>query len=77
LPTLRERRDDIALLVDHFVHKFSNEQKKEITAFTPEALRLLLDYRFAGNVRELEILVERAVTLSDGGAWKSRCCAVK
>jgi two-component system response regulator PilR (NtrC family) len=67
LPPLRERKEDIALLAAHFVQKFAVEQKKEVSGFSPEALRLLLDYRFSGNVRELENIVERAITLSDGG----------
>ena len=65
LPPLRERKDDIAILVEHFVQKFRAEQQKDVRGFSPDALRLLLDHRFGGNVRELENIVERAVTLSD------------
>src|SRR5262249_50798678 len=66
LPALRERREDIPLLIERFIAKFNQEQGKQISGFAPEALRLLLDYRFPGNVRELENLVERCVTLADG-----------
>jgi two-component system response regulator PilR (NtrC family) len=66
LPPLRERREDIALLVDHFVHKFSAEHGRQITGTDPRALSVLLTYDFPGNVRELENNVERAVTLSSG-----------
>jgi two-component system response regulator PilR (NtrC family) len=68
LPPLRERKDDIPMLIEHFVQRFAVDQQKDVSGFAPDALRSLLDYRFTGNVRELENIVERAVTLSDGGA---------
>jgi two-component system response regulator PilR (NtrC family) len=64
MPPLRQRRGDIPLLVEHFVRRFAAEQRRTITGFTPEAMRMLRDYHYPGNVRELENLVERAVTLS-------------
>jgi transcriptional regulator with PAS, ATPase and Fis domain len=64
LPPLRERREDIPLLVAHFVRKYSEENEKPIRSITPEALRLLVNYSWPGNVRELENVVERAVVLS-------------
>src|SRR6202140_2097262 len=64
LPPLRERREDIPLLLDHFLRKFSEENNRPLTRFTPAALRLLVDYDWPGNVRELENVVERAVVLS-------------
>src|SRR5215469_14469584 len=66
LPPLRERREDIPLLADHFVKKFSVENGKQVSRFTPEALRPLMDYAWPGNVRELENVAERAVVLATG-----------
>jgi two-component system response regulator PilR (NtrC family) len=66
LPPLRERRDDIALLVDHFLDKYARELGKEVTVCSEETMRKLLQYRFSGNVRELENVIERAVALSRG-----------
>jgi DNA-binding NtrC family response regulator len=64
LPPLRERREDIPLLLDHFLRKFSEENNRPLTRFTSTALKLLVDYDWPGNVRELENVVERAVVLS-------------
>jgi len=64
LPPLRERKDDIPLLANHFLQKFSEENHKEISHISPEALEILLQYSWSGNVRELEHTVERAVILS-------------
>src|SRR6202140_5522763 len=64
LPPLRERREDVPLLLDHFLRRFSAENVRPLTHFTPAALRLLVDYDWPGNVRELENVVERAVVLS-------------
>src|SRR5438105_12568421 len=66
LPPLRQRREDIPLLVDHFLKKFSEENEKSLRRITPEALHPLLDYNWPGNVRELENVIERAVVLSTG-----------
>lgn len=63
LPPLRERKEDIPHLADHFLRKYSKELEKEITQISPEALRLLLQYDYPGNVRELQNIIERAVTL--------------
>src|SRR6267142_1508612 len=64
LPSLRERREDVPRLLDHFLRKFSEENGRPMTRFTPAALKLLVDYNWPGNVRELENVVERAVVLS-------------
>ena len=64
LPPLRERKEDIPLLLDHFLRRFSEENSRPLTRFTPAALKLLVDYDWPGNVRELENVVERAVVLS-------------
>jgi DNA-binding NtrC family response regulator len=66
LPPLRNRREDIPLLVEHFVKKFCAENGKNLRQLSPEALRVLMDYDWPGNVRELENVVERAVVLSSG-----------
>jgi two-component system NtrC family response regulator len=66
LPPLRERTDDIPLLVSHFLAKYTQEGSPVLTAFEPEAMRTLLDYSWPGNVRELENVIERAVILSTG-----------
>jgi two-component system response regulator HydG len=64
LPALRERRNDIPLLAQHFLRRFATEQGKETLELIPEAMRLLLDYSWPGNVRELENSIEHAVVLA-------------
>jgi len=66
LPPLRERREDIALLVEHFVARFNRLRGKEITAVSPDVLAILLNHDFPGNVRELENIVEHAFVLCRG-----------
>jgi len=66
LPPLRNRREDIPLLVEHFLHKFCAENGQPPKHVSTDALRPLLDYDWPGNVRELENVVERAVVLSSG-----------
>jgi two-component system NtrC family response regulator len=66
LPPLRERREDIPLLIDYFLKKYSEENQKSISDISKEAQTLLLRYPYAGNVRELENLIERAVVLCRG-----------
>jgi len=66
LPPLRDRKEDIPLLLDHFLARFARENGRGDLHFSPEALELLLDYYWPGNVRELENAVERAVVLSSG-----------
>jgi len=66
IPPLRERREDIPLLVLHFLKKFSNLHKKKVISISSEALSVLEDYPWPGNVRELQNVIERAVIMSDG-----------
>jgi two-component system response regulator PilR (NtrC family) len=64
MPPLRERREDLPLLVDHFVRKFSAEHERNVVRAEPEVMSALMSYHFPGNVRELENMIERAVTLA-------------
>ena len=66
IPPLRERREDIPLLAQHFLGRFATKNGKTITGFTDEALDLLQSYAWPGNVRELENVIERAVVLTRG-----------
>jgi two-component system NtrC family response regulator len=66
LPPLRERREDIPLLIDFFLQKYSNENQKSISDISQEARTLLFRYPYPGNIRELENLIERAVVLCRG-----------
>ncbi len=63
LPSLRERKEDIPLLVNHFIKRYSEELGKQITGVSPEALRILMQYDYPGNVRELQNIIERSVAL--------------
>jgi two-component system response regulator HydG len=67
LPPLRERKNDIPLLVEHFLKLFAAEKRKDLQGISSEALRLLLDYYWPGNVRELENTIEHAVVLAKAG----------
>jgi len=64
LPPLRERREDIPILVNHFVRKFSMQMNKKITRVSPAAMNLLQQQAWSGNVRELENAVERAMVVA-------------
>ena len=66
LPPLRRRREDIPLLIHHFLQKYSEENKRKVRDVTPDAMRILMDHPWPGNVRELENTIERAVVLSIG-----------
>ena len=65
-PPLRDRKGDIALLVDHFLQKFSAAHRKRIRAVTPAAMELLTSYQWPGNIRQLENCIEQAVVLCEG-----------
>ncbi|MCB9685627.1 MAG: sigma-54-dependent Fis family transcriptional regulator [Alphaproteobacteria bacterium] len=65
LPSLRERVDDLPILVEHFLRQFSTRLGKSVTRVSPDALAALLEHPWPGNIRELENLVERAVLLTE------------
>jgi two-component system response regulator AtoC len=70
VPALRERPEDIADLAQHFVQRFAEKSGKSIAGLTPDTLRLCLSYKWPGNIRELENVMERAVTLApEGKKW--------
>lgn len=66
LPPLRERREDISVLAEHFVRKFARRFRKPVRCLTDDALQMLVNYNWPGNVRELENLIERLVAVCDG-----------
>lgn len=66
LPSLRERKEDIPLLVSHFLCKYSNKFGIDIPCLSPGCLEVLMEYNWPGNVRELEHIIERAVVMSTG-----------
>jgi two-component system response regulator AtoC len=66
VPPLAERREDIPLLVDYFLHRYATAFNKRVRSVAPEAMGILMKYSYPGNVRELENIVERAVALCDG-----------
>jgi DNA-binding NtrC family response regulator len=68
LPPLRQRKEDIPLLVDFFLKKYAEENDRPARHITPEALRPVMSYSWPGNVRELENVIERAVVLSTGSS---------
>jgi DNA-binding NtrC family response regulator len=66
LPPLRERREDIPCFLSYFLEKFSRKMRKEIRDFTPEAKKVLIEYNWPGNIRELKNIVERLVVFAQG-----------
>ena len=67
LPPLRERREDISVLAEHFLRTHAQRYRKRLTGFEPAAMKALTDYAWPGNVRELDHVVERAVLMAQGG----------
>ena len=68
LPPLRERRDDVPLLMNHFLQREARRHGRQVAGFTPRAVRALLQYAFPGNIRELQNLVERGVISAEDGS---------
>ena len=66
LPPLRERRDDIPLLIEHFIQKFNRHTQRSIQDISPEALNILMEYAYPGNVRQLENIIEHAFVKCPG-----------
>lgn len=67
VPALRERREDLPAMVDHFIRRFNAEEGRSVPGVTTEAMNMLMGYDWPGNVRQLENSVFRAIVLSDGG----------
>ena len=65
IPPLRERKEDIPLLVDHFIQRYNTQFRKNVTRVTPEGLKLMMNYSWPGNIRELKNAIERAMILVD------------
>jgi len=72
LPPLRERKEDIPLLIDHFVGRFKVRMNKDVSGVSARALSALMAHDFPGNVRELEHALEHAFVLSSGGLIRSK-----
>jgi len=68
LPPLREKKEDIPALVEHFIEKYNRENEKNIKYASPEALEMMLRYNWPGNVRELENAIERCIVLAEPDA---------
>ena len=66
LPPLSERKEDIPLLVNHFVEKYNREMNRRIKGVSNDAMRILMNYEWKGGIRELENVIERAIILADG-----------
>jgi len=67
LPPLRDRRDDVPLLIDHFIGKYNRLREKDVTGVSPEVLSILMNCDYPGNVRELENIIEHVFVLCRGG----------
>jgi DNA-binding NtrC family response regulator len=72
VPRLAERKDDILMLALHFLHKLARSQGKQVRSISDEAVGILVSYEYPGNVRELENIMERAVTLANGDSIEAR-----
>jgi DNA-binding NtrC family response regulator len=76
IPALRDRREDIPLLAQHFLNRNKSRYRKQLSGFSAGALQLMLHYSWPGNVRELEHTVERAVLLCRGGEIEAANLAI-
>jgi transcriptional regulator with PAS, ATPase and Fis domain len=74
LPPLRERKEDIPILIQHFLEQIAQESRQPLKSISPEALRLLLSYDWPGNVRELRHFLERTMLLATGSCIEERDC---
>ena len=72
LPPLRDRREDIPLLVDHFVERYNRLRRKEISGVSPDVLDLLMTHDYPGNIRELENIIEHAFVMCRSGTIRKR-----
>jgi two-component system response regulator AtoC len=72
LPALRDRKEDIDLLVKYFITQFNEKLKKQITSVAPEALNILRNYSWPGNIRQLENSLERMILMADGNELRAR-----
>lgn len=70
LPPLREKREDIPLLVNHFIEKYNIENRKQVEEIEEDALNILANYSYPGNIRELENIIEHAIVVSKGNLLK-------
>jgi PAS domain S-box-containing protein len=77
IPPLRERREDIPILVNYFVHKHSRRMNRPIASIPPETMEVLQNWRWPGNVRELENFMERAVILTSGAVLRAPLSELK
>ncbi len=77
VPPLRERKEDIPSLVNFFIEKFSNEYNRKVKGVSPKAMKILLDYDYPGNIRELENIIERAVIVCTGNYIKEEDLSIE
>jgi PAS domain S-box-containing protein len=73
LPNLRERIEDIPLLIDHFIQRFNNLKGKSIAGVSPDVLAILMNYNYPGNIRELENIIEHSFVLCKGSVIDINC----
>jgi transcriptional regulator with PAS, ATPase and Fis domain len=72
LPPLRDRREDIPLLVEHFIERYNRLKRKELSGVSPDVLELLMSHDYPGNIRELENIIEHAFVMCRSGTIRKR-----
>jgi len=77
MPTLRERGQDILLLANYFLHKFVKEERKDFRGFSPEAQKKLLGYKWPGNVRQLQNIIQKSVVLNRGSVITAEMITIR